>query len=209
MNMTTHLETAWRNTLAFLGPLLLLTVVQIVVVLLSLGILAPVTTAGYIQALLRTLREGRPPEIRDLFSTMALFLPLAGFFLLVTIATMIGLMFLVLPGFLVGFGVVFASMYMIPLMTDRGMGLGDALRHSWALATTRPVTDQVVVSLLYLIVISVGASIPFAILVAQPFATLFVLAVYRHRLGDTPGQSGDSSDPGAAPSPPPLPPGRE
>ena len=48
MNMTTHLETAWRNTLAFLGPILLLTVVQIAVVLLSLGILAPVTTAGYI-----------------------------------------------------------------------------------------------------------------------------------------------------------------
>jgi uncharacterized membrane protein len=45
------------------------------------------------------------------------------------------------------------------------------------------VTDQLVVSLIYLIVISVGASIPFAILVAQPFATLLVLSVYRERVG--------------------------
>jgi len=205
MNFSNHLETAWRSTLAFIGPLLLLTVVQILVVLLSLGILAPVTTAGYMQSLLRALREGRTPEVRDLFSTMSLFLPLLGFFLLVTIATMIGFMFLVLPGFMVALCIIFASMYMIPLMTDRGMGIIDALKSSWAMATRAPVTDQFVVSLIYLIVIAVGTSIPFAILVAQPFATLFILSVYRQRLGDTPEQPRISENEGEGQPPPPPP----
>lgn len=206
MNFSTHLETAWRSTLAFIGPLLLLTMVQILVVLLSLGILAPVTTAGYMQSLLRALREGRTPEIRDLFSTMSLFLPLLGFFLLVTIVTMIGFMILVLPGFMVGFCIIFASMYMIPLMTDKEMGIIDALKHSWAMATREPVTDQLVVSLIYLIVISVGVSIPFAILVAQPFATLFILSVYRERLGRSPERERISEYDAEGPpqSPPPV-----
>ena len=90
MDFKKHFEAAWMNTLKFIGPVLLLTLVQVIVIVLSLGILAPVTTAGYMQSLLQAQREGRPPELRDLFSRMSLFLPLFAFFLLVLIVTMIG-----------------------------------------------------------------------------------------------------------------------
>lgn len=183
MNFMQHLEKAWLSTLGFIGPVLLITVVQILVTIVSFGILAPVTAAGYTQSLLQAQRDGRPPEIRDLFSTMSLFLPLFGFFLLVSIAIIIGFMFLVLPGFAVAFLVIFVTMYMIPLMTDRGMPLMEAVKSSWEMATRPPITDQLAVSLACLIILSVGGSIPFAILVAQPFAMFLLLSVYEQRLG--------------------------
>lgn len=202
MDFRKHFETAWQSTLQFIGPVLLLTVVQVVVVLFSLGILAPVTSAGYIQSLLRALREGRPPEIRDLFSQMSLFLPLLGFFVLVMICTGLGYMFLVLPGLAVALFVIFATMYMIPLMTDRKLGIMEALRESWDMATREPITDQIVISVAWLIIISLGGSIPFAILVAQPFAMFLALSVYEERLLNRPARSiGHTAE---GPPPPPA-----
>ena len=206
MDFRKHFETAWQSTLQFIGPVLLLTVVQVVVVVISLGILAPVTSAGYIQSLLRALREGRPPEIRDLFSQMSLFLPLFGFFVLVMICTGLGYMFLVLPGLAVALFVIFATMYMIPLMTDRKLGIMEALRESWDMATREPITDQIVISVAWLIIISIGGSIPFAILVAQPFAMFLVLSVYEERLLGRPVRS--IGHIAANPPPPPPPAGQ-
>jgi hypothetical protein len=203
MNFMKHLEKAWLNTLGFIGPVLLITVVQLLVTIVSFGILAPVTTAGYTQSLLLAQREGRSPEIRDLFSTMSLFLPLLGFFLLVSMAILVGFMFLILPGFAVAFLVLFATMYMLPLMTDRGLSLMEAVKESWTMATRPPVTDQLVVSLACLIILSVGGSIPFAILIAQPFAIFLLLSVYEERLGKKPGRERISHQSSPPPPPPP------
>lgn len=202
MDFKKHFETAWQSTLKFIGPVLLLTLMHVVVVLVSLGILAPVTTAGYMQSLLRAQREGRPPEIRDLFSHMSLFLPLFGFFVLVMIGTGIGFMFLVLPGFAVALFIVFATLYMIPLMTDKGRGIMEAMKESWVMAVREPITDQFVVSIAYMIIMSLGGSIPLAILIAQPFAMFFLLSVYEERILINPDRRLEH-----AATPPPPPPG--
>ncbi len=182
MDFKAHLETAWQNSLKFIVPAVLLTLVQIVVIMFSLGILAPVTTAGYMRSLLLALRDGREPEIKDLFSEMRLFLPLLVFGILAMLATVIGFLLIIVPGFIVIGFLVFSSLYMIPLMTDKDMGLIDALKESWQMATRQPVTDQIVVILVYLLVMALGGSIAIAILFAQPFATFFILSVYEERL---------------------------
>jgi hypothetical protein len=206
MNFKVHFESAWQNTLKFIGPVLLLTLAQLIVTVLSLGILAPVTTAGYMQSLLQAQRDSRPPEIRDLFSRMSLFLPLFVFFLLVMIVTTIGFMFLVLPGFAVALFIIFATMYMIPLMTDKGRGTIEAMKESWEMATREPVSDQFVIALAYLIILSIGGSVPFAILIAQPFAMFLLLSVYDERLGSKPDRERiDQSFTATPPSPPPVP----
>lgn len=202
MDFKKHFETAWQNTLRFIGPVLLLTLVQVIIVLFSLGILAPVTTAGYMQSLLRAQREGRPPEIRDLFSQMSLFLPLFGFFVLVMIMTGIGFMFLVLPGLAVALFIIFATLYMIPLMTDKDRGIMDALKESWEMATREPITDQIVISVAYLVIMSLGGSVPFAILITQPFAMFLLLSVYEERLQ---GRSGRENIEHTTTTPPPPP----
>lgn len=198
MDFKEHLKTSWENTLQFIVPVILLTLVQIVVITISLGILAPVTTAGYMQSLLLALREGREPKIGDLFSEMRLFLPLFIFGLLAMLVVMLGFVLLVLPGFLVAAFLVFASIYMIPLMTDRGLGLMDALKESWNMAVRKPVADQVILMVLYMVIISLGGSIAVAVLFTQPLATFLVLSVYEERLqGKQP-----AIEQGATPPPP-------
>lgn len=182
MDFKAHLKTAWDHTLQFIVPVILLTLVQLVVITFSFGILAPVTSAGYMQSLLLALREGREPKIGDLFSEMRLFFPLLIFGVLAVIATLIGFLLLVIPGFLVAAFLVFATIYMMPLMTDKKLGLFDALKESWRMAVRKPLSDQIVLMVLYLVILSVGGSIPIAILFAQPLATFFALSVYRERL---------------------------
>ncbi len=201
MDFKEHLKTAWDNTLQFIVPVILLTLVQIVVITFSLGILAPVTTAGYMQSLLLALREGREPKIGDLFSEMRLFLPLFIFGFLAMLVTITGFLLFFLPGLLAVAFLFFASIYMIPLMTDREMGLMDALKESWNMAVRKPLADQMILLVLYMVIISLGSSIAIAVLLAQPLATFLVLSVYEERLqGDQPVIEETSTPP-----PPPSP----
>ena len=71
MDFKKHFETAWRLTLKFIVPLILMTLVLFIVSFVTLGILAPVATAGYMQSLLSLLKEGREPKVQDIFSEMS------------------------------------------------------------------------------------------------------------------------------------------
>ena len=199
MDFKEHAETAWQNTLKFIGPVLILTLVQVVVSICSLGILAPVTIAGYMQSFLRALREGREPDVKDLFSEMRLFLPLALFGFLVMMALMLGFTMLILPGILMIAALVFGTIYMVPLMTDKEMDIMDALKESWAMATREPWTDQIILTVLYLVIMSLGGSVFVAIFFAQPLATFLVLSVYEERL-----QNKQHVTAPASPPPPPA-----
>ena len=67
MDIISHLQDTWEMTLEFISPLILLTLAMFGVWLVSFGILAPVTLAGYTQSLLLMMRQGRDPQIKDLF----------------------------------------------------------------------------------------------------------------------------------------------
>ena len=199
MDFKKHLETGWQNTLKFIGPVILLTFIQVLVSIFSLGILAPVTTAGYMKSLLLAGREGRTPDVKDLFSEMSLFLPLLGFAFLLVVVIGIGFMFLILPGLILAILFLFASLYMLPLMVDRRLGVIDALKGSWEMANRSPISDQVIITIIYAAILSIGGSIPFAILVAQPLATFVILSVYQERQS---ASSGIGNVQGAPPPPP-------
>ena len=211
MDFKVLIEQSWTNTLKHIGPILLITLVQMVVIICSFGILAPVTTAGYINSFLRTLREDRPPEVGDLFSEMRLFLPLFGFFLLVTVAVFIGLIFLVLPGIVVICFTAFATFYMLPLMVDKNLGLFDAIKESWDNAVKPPVSEHLIVVIIYVVIMSLSSSFPLVFLITQPLATFILVGAYQERVA--PPQIADQ--PPAQPSevksssPPPPPPPQE
>lgn len=195
MDFKEHLTTAWQNTLKFIGPVLILTLAHILVSVFTLGILAPVTTAGYMQSLLLALRQGREPEVKDLFSEMRLFLPLLLFGFLVTVFLFIGFTLLIVPGILITAGLIFGTIYTVPLMTDTRRGLMEALKTSWSMAIREPWTDQLILTLLYLVIMSLGASVAVAVLFTLPLATFLVLSVYEERLQQ-------DRFPAAPPSPP-------
>ena len=182
MDFKTHFETAWGLTLRYIAPLILMTLVQVVVSGITLGVLAPVTMAGYMHSILLMVREGREPRIQDIFSHMRLFLPLFLLGLVFFIVTMIGFALFVLPGFLILLAIAFGCLYVLPLMTDKGLGVVEAIRESVRMSTGKNTLDQVVIMVVYVGLCSVGGSVFIGWLFTQPFATVFLLSVYEEKI---------------------------
>jgi hypothetical protein len=192
MDFKKHLETAWNITLQHIVILILMTLVTLVVSFLTLGILAPVVMAGFTHAIIQLMRDGKEPRIEDLFSQMKLFLPLLGFSIVVFIITMMGFFLFVLPGLAVLFAVTFSCIYMIPLMTDKKMGLIDAIKSSWTMAFANGLADHIVVVILFIGLMAIGTSVFIGTLLTQPFATVFLISVYLEKTGlgmNAPAQS--------------------
>jgi hypothetical protein len=163
-----------------------LTLVLAVIATVTLGILAPVLMAGYMQALLLMIRQGREPKIQDLFSEMRLFVPLFLFGVAVLLVMLIGFMFFVIPGFLVIVAVSFCCLYMLPLMTDKKMGLVDAIKQSYYMAVRENLAEHAVVAILFLAISSIGGSFLIGFLFTQPLATAFLLSVYEEKVAQGP-----------------------
>ncbi|MCP4686542.1 MAG: hypothetical protein GY859_00735 [Desulfobacterales bacterium] len=182
MDFQKHLETAWRLTIKYIVPLILMTLVMFIVDFLTLGILTMVTLAGYMHAILLLVREGREPKIQDIFSQMRLFLPLFAFSVVVFILTLIGFLLLLAPGVIFSLAVTFFCIYMLPLMTDRRMGMIDAIKTSAAISLQKPVAENIVVVVLYIGICVIGGSVFIGFLFTQPFATIFLLSVYEEKM---------------------------
>ncbi|MDA8141041.1 MAG: hypothetical protein M0036_20530 [Desulfobacteraceae bacterium] len=183
MDFKKHLENAWRLTLKHLTSLILMTLVMFVVSAATLGILSPVMLAGYCQAIIEMIRDGREPKISDLFSQFHLFLPLLFFSLIVAVAILIGFTLLVLPGIAMVCVVVFGCLYMLPLITDQKMGILEALKKSWEMAIKENLPDHMVVVILIIGLTAMGSSVFIGTLFTQPFTTVFVLSIYLERTG--------------------------
>ena len=186
MDFKRHIETAWNLTLGNVVSLLLITLVMVAVSSLTLGILAPVTMAGYTQSLLQLVRNGREPKVQDLFAHMNLFLPLLGFGFAVFVVTSIGFTLLFLPGIIIVVAITFCCVYMMPLMTDRNMGLVDAVKESYAIARRGDLVDHVVVVVIFMAITIIGGTVFIGVLFTQPLATLFLLSTYEEKVSITP-----------------------
>ena len=186
MDFKRHIEIAWNLTLGNIVSMILLTLVFLGISALTLGILAPVTMAGYTQSLLLLIRSGREPKMQDLFTHMKLFLPLLVFGIVVFIASSIGFMLLFVPGLIIVVAVTFCCIYMLPLMTDRNMGIVDAIKESYAMSMRGPIVDHIVVVIIFLAITTIGGSVFIGTLFTQPLATLFLLSTYEEKLGVTP-----------------------
>ena len=181
MNFKDLVVHSWQNTLNHIGPILLITLVQLVLIIISLGILAPVTTAGYLYSLLQVVREDRKPEVGDLFSQMRLFLPLFVLSALIALVAVVGFALLILPGFAVLAFVAFAAFYLLPFMVDQKLGLFDALKASWDTALKEPVSDHIIVVIIYVAIMSLGSSLWFDFLITTPVATFIMVEAYQER----------------------------
>lgn len=197
MDFKKHLETAWNVTLKHIVNLVLMTLVTLVVSVLTLGLLAPVVMAGYVQSIIGILRDGREPKIEDLFSQMSLFLPLLGFSIAAFVAIMVGFMLFVLPGFAVALAITFGCLYVLPLMTDKKLGLVEAVKGSWNMAMGDDLAEHIVVVIIFIGMLAVGSSVFIGTLFTQPFATVFLVAIYLEKTG--------VQSPVAAQTPPPPP----
>ena len=199
MNFKYHLESAWKMTLEHIVALILMTLTMIALSFITLGVLAPVLMAEYMQSILLMVKKGREPRIQDVFSQMRLFFPLLLFGIVFFIITMIGLMLLFLPGVLFAIAGSFCCIYMLPLMTDRNMGLIDAVKESFSMVTKEKLVDHIVVFILFIGISAIGSSIFIGCLFTQPLATTFLMSVYLSLIKTAPKTPSEPP-----PGPPPL-----
>jgi uncharacterized membrane protein len=183
INFKDSLETAWKLTLKNIAPLIIMTLVMFVACFLTLGILSFVMIAGYMQSILLMLRDGREPKVQDLFSQMKLFFPLLGFGVVVFILALIGFSLFVLPGVAVVLTVSYCCLFMLPLMTDKNLGLINAVKASYSMVIRGNMTDMIAVFLIYVGLLAIGSSVFIGFLFTQPFATVFLLLVYEEKIG--------------------------
>jgi hypothetical protein len=183
MDFKNHLEEAWKMMLEHIAALIFLTLAWAAVSVISFGILLPVALAGYMHAILLLVREGREPRAQDVFSQTGLFLPLLLFGVTVSLLAMIGFALLFLPGFLFLLAVFFFCLYMLPLMTDRGLGLLDAIKESYSMVTRDGINDHVIVFILFVGLSAVGSTVLLGSLFTLPLATLFLMSVYQSLAG--------------------------
>jgi uncharacterized membrane protein len=178
MDFKKHFERAWNLTLRYIVPLILMTIVMAIVSFFTFGILAPVTMAGYFHSILLMIREDREPQVMDIFSQMRLFFPLLIFGIVVFFLTMIGFFVLVLPGIIFSLVVSFICLYMLPLMTDKKLGIMEAIKESFNATVKGKIAEQIVVFILFIGICSVGYSIFIGFLFTQPLASILLISVY-------------------------------
>jgi len=175
------IERSFNLTLENIVALILLTLLLLVISFLTFGLLAAVASAGYVHSIILLVRKGREPRMQDIFSQMHLFLPLLGFSVVTAVAVFIGYALLVLPGIILAGLITYACLYMLPLMTDKQMPLFDAVQESWRMTTTGSLTDNIIVAILFIGVVTVGGSTLIGTLLTQPIATVFLAVVYEEK----------------------------
>ncbi|MCP3873515.1 MAG: hypothetical protein GY699_10230 [Desulfobacteraceae bacterium] len=179
MDIKYHIETAWKNCISNIVSLIILSLVVAAVSVVSIGILAPVAFAGYTHSLFQLLKYDREPKAKDVFSQFRLFIPLFIFGLIVFIIAMIGFTLFFIPGVLFVLVLSYTCLYMVPIMVDEELGLLDAIRKSISMVTHSHFTDHIVVFIIFLALTTIGGSSFIGSLFLQPFATLFLLSVYK------------------------------
>ncbi|MCF6247050.1 MAG: hypothetical protein L3J69_06780 [Desulfobacula sp.] len=179
MDMKDHILKAWQIGIDNFVPLIILTIVLAAVGIITIGILAPVAFAGYTWSIHQLKTNNREPKPKDIFSQMRLFLPLFFFSLIVLIVSAIGFTLFILPGIFFTIIVGYTCLYVIPLMVDKQFGLIDAIKKSISMVTGGYVADHIVVFLIFYALTIIGGSSFIGFLVLQPFATLFLLSVYK------------------------------
>jgi hypothetical protein len=203
-----------RNTCLLVKehPLLLLlggVLIQLLIVL-SLGILAGPLAGGFLLLMIEYFRDGRPPVLDDLFSGMQRILPLFPFFFL-GLLVILGFFFFIIPG------IIFTTwwLYTLPLMADRQLGLGAAMRLSHRKVSERGFFMHLVFLFMITVVPSLIISMMSVIIPMLEILQIFLFplqcallaSLYLEQFsesGPPPSCMGDSPAAEAAPLPPPA-----
>ncbi len=140
----------WRLFVKDVGSLLIAALIAGVLSVVTLGILAGPMYAGLYGMVVARVRDGRRPEVGDVFAGLGRFWAYVGAAL--ALAVLIGLASITIIG-----GILLATIwvYVFPLMVERDMGLGDAMRASKDLVVEKGFWEHLALVLLLLVVNSV------------------------------------------------------
>jgi len=161
----------WRLFVKDIGPLIIGALIVAVLSLVTLGILAGPLTAGLYGMVVKRVRDGQQPEVGDVFGQMSRFWSF--FAAALVLGLLIGLASLTIIG-----GILLATiwLYVFPLMVDRGLGLGEAMRTSYEMVAQAGFWEHLALVIVFAVIASL-ANGALAIL-ATPFLVAAIAAGY-------------------------------
>jgi hypothetical protein len=161
----------WRLFVKDIGPLIIGTLIVAALSVVTLGILAGPLAAGLYGMVVKRVRDGQQPEAGDVFGQMNRFWPF--FAAALVLGLLIGLASLTIIG-----GILLATiwLYVFPLMVDRGIGLGEAMRASYEMVKQAGFWEHLALVIVFVVIASL-ANGALAIL-ATPFLIAAVAAGY-------------------------------
>jgi hypothetical protein len=165
------LRQAARLFVQDLAPLIVGALIAGALSVLTIGILAGPLLASLYGMVIGRVRDGRRPEVRDVFAGLDRFWSYAAAALVLVL--LVGLASLTVVG---GFALATIWLYVFPLMVDRDLGLGEALKTSRDMVMRSGFWEHLALVVVLFVVVSV-ANGALAIL-AAPFVVVAVTAAY-------------------------------
>ena len=165
------LRQAARLFVKDLGPLIVAGLIACALSVLTLGILAGPLLAGLYGMVIHRVRDGRRPEVGDVFAGLDRFWSYLGAaFVLVLL---VGLASITVVG---GFALATIWLYVFPLMVDRGMSFGEALKASREMVMRGGFWEHLALVVVLFVVASVANGA--LAIIAAPFIVVAVTAAY-------------------------------
>ncbi len=165
------IKQAWRLFVKDLGPLLIAGLITVALSVLTLGVLAGPLTAGLYGMVAGRVREGRQPEVGQVFDELDRFWSFFGAALVLVV--LIGLAMLTIVG---GFLLATIWLYVFPLMVDRGMGLGEAMKASKDMVLENGYWEHLALVLILAVIASIANGA--LAIIATPFVVVTIAASY-------------------------------
>jgi hypothetical protein len=154
-----------------LGALIIAALIAGVLSIVTLGILAGPMFAGLYGMVIGRVRDGRQPKVDDVFAGFDRVWSYLGAALV--LGLLVGLASITVVG---GFALATIWLYVFPLMVDRGMGLGEAMKASKDLVMKVGFWEHLALVIVFFVIASVANGV-LAIL-AVPFIIVAVTAAY-------------------------------
>ena len=165
------LKQAARLFVKDLAPLIIAALIAGVLSVVTLGVLAGPLFAGLYGMVIGRVRDGRQPAVGDVFAGLQRFWSyLAAALVLVLL---IGLASITIVG---GFVLATIWLYVFPLMVDRGMGLGQAMKVSKDLVMKAGFWEHLALILVLFVIVPVANGA--LAIIATPFVIVAVTAGY-------------------------------
>jgi hypothetical protein len=165
------LRQAARLFVKDLAPLLIAALIAGVLSVVTLGILAGPLLAGLYGMVIGRVRDGRRPEVGDVFSGLERFWSYAVAALVLLL--LIGLASVTIVG---GFALATIWLFVFPLMVDRGLSLGEAMKTSKDMVLAAGFWEHLALVVVLFVIASVANGA--LAIIAAPFIVVAVTAAY-------------------------------
>jgi len=174
------LEAYRENILIFIIASLTVSILGFITIFILMGPLQ----AGFMMMILYSIREKGTPKFDDLLKYFHRFGSLFLGFFIPVICSFIGLIFLIIPGLLI----FTVWMYVLLFITDKEMGIWDALRASFNLVVNNDIWKHLILFIIVFAIQFIAAAPqgPFGVILyvlAIPLTTGLIVSAY-HQLMD-------------------------